>query len=131
MYVIKGNTAIFKCIVPSFVADYVSVVSWEDTVGNEYSVSSSADHFGIIAIVFANEHFFFFLQNTIFLYFPSFFLARGERADELPSKVPLKYNNIHLIVKIGRISVEKNMYRNDQRQIYLIRFFFLLFYCLF
>lgn len=38
MYVIKGNTAIFKCIVPSFVADYVSVVSWEDTVGNKYFV---------------------------------------------------------------------------------------------
>ncbi|KAL4143242.1 hypothetical protein QTP88_005598 [Uroleucon formosanum] len=40
MFVIKGNTAIFKCIVPSFVADYVSVVSWEDTVGNKYFVSS-------------------------------------------------------------------------------------------
>lgn len=46
MYVIKGNTAIFKCIVPSFVADYVSIVSWEDTVGNRYSVSPN-EHFGI------------------------------------------------------------------------------------
>lgn len=46
MYVIKGNTVIFKCIVPSFVADYVSIVSWEDTVGNRYSLSSN-DHFGI------------------------------------------------------------------------------------
>lgn len=58
MYVIKGNTAIFKCIVPSFVADYVSVVSWEDTVGNEYSISPSVEHFGIIAIDYATIHFF-------------------------------------------------------------------------
>lgn len=47
MYVIRGNTAIFKCIVPSFVADYVSVVSWEDTNGNEYSVSPGNERFGI------------------------------------------------------------------------------------
>lgn len=47
MYVIRGNTAIFKCIVPSFVADYVSVVSWEDTDGNEYSVSPENERFGI------------------------------------------------------------------------------------
>jgi len=46
MFVIKGNTAIFKCIVPSFVADYVSIVSWEDTVGNKYFVSSDKS-FGI------------------------------------------------------------------------------------
>lgn len=45
MYVIKGNTAIFKCIVPSFVADYVSVVSWEDTVGNKYFLSLN-ENFG-------------------------------------------------------------------------------------
>lgn len=46
MFVIRGNTAIFKCIVPSFVADYISVVSWEDTIGNEYSLSPN-DNFGI------------------------------------------------------------------------------------
>lgn len=26
--VLKGNTAIFKCHIPSFVSDYVQVVSW-------------------------------------------------------------------------------------------------------
>lgn len=46
MFVIKGNTAIFKCIVPSFVADYVSVVSWEDTIGSKYFVSHD-ENFGI------------------------------------------------------------------------------------
>lgn len=46
MFVIKGNTAIFKCIVPSFVADYVSVVSWEDNVGDKYSILPNTN-FGI------------------------------------------------------------------------------------
>lgn len=27
-YVIRGNAAILKCEIPSFVADFVSVVSW-------------------------------------------------------------------------------------------------------
>lgn len=27
-YVIRGNSAIIKCQIPSFVADFVSVVSW-------------------------------------------------------------------------------------------------------
>lgn len=69
MFVIKGNTAIFKCIVPSFVADYVSVVSWEDTVGNKYSISYD-EHFGI--------NFYYFILYTVkhileqyFPFFPS------------------------------------------------------------
>lgn len=51
MFVIRGNTAIFKCIVPSFVADYVSVVSWEDTVGNKYPKSPN-ENFGINVYIF-------------------------------------------------------------------------------
>jgi len=72
MYVIKGNTAIFKCIVPSFVADYVSVVSWEDTVGNEYSISPSVEHFGIIAIDNATENFCYFQIEFSFIFRPFF-----------------------------------------------------------
>lgn len=34
-YVIKGNAAILKCSIPSFVADFVSVISWVDDTGNE------------------------------------------------------------------------------------------------
>lgn len=34
-YIIKGNAAILKCSVPSFVADFVSVVSWIDDSGEE------------------------------------------------------------------------------------------------
>lgn len=29
-YVIKGNSAILKCSIPSFVADFVKVESWVD-----------------------------------------------------------------------------------------------------
>lgn len=61
MFVIKGNTAIFKCIVPSFVADYVSVVSWEDTTGEKYSITPNMN-FGI--------NFFncsFYTQSNIFV----------------------------------------------------------------
>ena len=35
-YVIVGNDAIMKCKIPSFVADFVSVVNWQDALGNEY-----------------------------------------------------------------------------------------------
>ncbi|XP_061517334.1 cell adhesion molecule Dscam2 isoform X7 [Anopheles gambiae] len=35
-YVIRGNSAILKCSIPSFVADFVAVVSWNDDAGNVY-----------------------------------------------------------------------------------------------
>ena len=37
--VIVGNDAIFKCSVPSFVTDFVSVDSWVDSEGNTLSSS--------------------------------------------------------------------------------------------
>ena len=43
--VIVGNDAIFKCSVPSFVADFVFVDSWVDSEGNALSSS----HMGNIA----------------------------------------------------------------------------------
>lgn len=36
-YVIRGNSAILKCSIPSFVADFVHVVSWQDDAGNTYT----------------------------------------------------------------------------------------------
>lgn len=33
--VLKGNTAIFKCHIPSFVSDYVYVTSWLQDDGHE------------------------------------------------------------------------------------------------
>lgn len=37
MYVIRGNAAVFKCHIPSFVADHVQIDAWQDTEGGEYS----------------------------------------------------------------------------------------------
>ncbi|CAH2076517.1 unnamed protein product, partial [Iphiclides podalirius] len=36
-YVIRGNSAILKCSIPSFVADFVSVVSWHDESDNAFT----------------------------------------------------------------------------------------------
>ena len=36
VYVIVGNSALLKCEIPSFVADFVSVYSWTDNDNNEY-----------------------------------------------------------------------------------------------
>ena len=35
--VIVGNDALFKCSIPSFVSDFVSVPSWEDSEGTSFS----------------------------------------------------------------------------------------------
>lgn len=42
-YVIRGNSAILKCSIPSFVADFVNVVSWQDEVGNSFTLNRSKD----------------------------------------------------------------------------------------
>ena len=36
----RGNSAILKCTIPSFVADFVYVVSWLDEDGKEFTNSS-------------------------------------------------------------------------------------------
>ncbi|XP_049546742.1 Down syndrome cell adhesion molecule-like protein Dscam2 isoform X7 [Anopheles darlingi] len=35
-YIIRGNSAILKCKIPSFIADFVYVETWLDSDGNEY-----------------------------------------------------------------------------------------------
>lgn len=37
-YVIRGNSAILKCSIPSFVADFVSVLSWHDETGTTFAI---------------------------------------------------------------------------------------------
>lgn len=39
--VLRGNTAILKCHIPSFVADYVFVSSWTSDDGDEYSINAN------------------------------------------------------------------------------------------
>ncbi|XP_039283563.1 Down syndrome cell adhesion molecule-like protein Dscam2 isoform X30 [Nilaparvata lugens] len=42
-YAIRGNAAVLKCQVPSFVADFVSVVSWHTDSGDEYYPGTDFD----------------------------------------------------------------------------------------
>lgn len=39
-YVMRGNAAILKCTIPSFVADFVHVIAWIDDEGIEYTPSA-------------------------------------------------------------------------------------------
>lgn len=41
IYVIRGNAAVFKCHIPSFVSDHVQVISWHDTDDEEYALSEN------------------------------------------------------------------------------------------
>lgn len=38
-YVIRGNSVVLKCSIPPFIADFVTVVSWQDNSGNIYESS--------------------------------------------------------------------------------------------
>ncbi|XP_026682934.1 Down syndrome cell adhesion molecule-like protein Dscam2 [Diaphorina citri] len=40
VFVIKGNAAVFKCNLPSFVSDHLDVVSWADTDGGQYQIDN-------------------------------------------------------------------------------------------
>ncbi|KPJ11137.1 Down syndrome cell adhesion molecule-like protein CG42256 [Papilio machaon] len=42
-YVIRGNSAILKCSIPSFVADFVNVVSWHDEAGNAFTPTENEE----------------------------------------------------------------------------------------
>ncbi|XP_076629337.1 cell adhesion molecule Dscam1-like isoform X14 [Colletes latitarsis] len=42
-YAIRGNSAILKCVVPSFVADFVKVLSWHTDQGEEFILGDDYD----------------------------------------------------------------------------------------
>ncbi|XP_047359013.1 Down syndrome cell adhesion molecule-like protein Dscam2 isoform X3 [Vespa velutina] len=42
-YVIRGNAAILKCSIPSFVAEFVQVVGWQDDQGNSFNPQEGND----------------------------------------------------------------------------------------
>lgn len=44
-YVIRGNAAVLKCQVPSFVADFVTVVSWHTDLKEDFYPSSEFGNF--------------------------------------------------------------------------------------
>lgn len=41
-YVIKGNAAVLKCNIPSFVSDHVEIVEWIDSNGSHYTRDDNA-----------------------------------------------------------------------------------------
>lgn len=45
-YVLRGNAAIIKCHIPSFVADYVVVSAWLDNENNVITPSNTGDTYG-------------------------------------------------------------------------------------
>ena len=48
VFVINGNSALLKCVIPSIVADFISVESWTDDDDNEFfSNSNYGKWFGI------------------------------------------------------------------------------------
>lgn len=47
-YVIRGNTAVLKCNIPSFVADFVKVEAWVDSDAGEYLLT---DDIGSIIMI--------------------------------------------------------------------------------
>lgn len=42
-YIIKGNAAIIKCNIPSFVTDFVRVEAWITNEGDEFMNTESRD----------------------------------------------------------------------------------------
>lgn len=40
-YVIRGNSAIMKCKIPSYISDFVSVDLWKDTENNTFTFNST------------------------------------------------------------------------------------------
>lgn len=42
-YIIKGNAAIIKCNIPSFVTDFVKVEAWTGSDGSEYRLNETLE----------------------------------------------------------------------------------------
>lgn len=38
-FVLKGNTAILKCIVPSFVGDFLEIIEWVSESGESFNIN--------------------------------------------------------------------------------------------
>lgn len=67
-HVIKGNSAIFKCVIPSFVADFVSVSGWVDDVGGSFFLDAQYGKFKSLIVLglFFN---FMLLFQRLWVYF--------------------------------------------------------------
>lgn len=65
-YVIKGNTAVLKCTIPSFVADFVRVEAWIASDGTEYTSTTDFGTNFFIAMDFCRENKSYFALNYLY-----------------------------------------------------------------
>lgn len=67
-HVLKGNSAILKCHIPSFVSDFVFIDAWIDDETQEEFHANMGENLGWIAFLTLYSNFVFvFLVNTLYL----------------------------------------------------------------
>lgn len=96
-YVMRGNAAILKCSIPSFVADFVHVVAWVDEEGTEIIASDDYDGSKPAKLSSCN------LQPNSFLSFNIYLsVILNYLAGRLIEQFVIKYNSISLyfIIKL-------------------------------
>lgn len=54
-FVLRGNTGILKCLVPSFVVDFVEIIEWISDDGASITRNPSADEYGMISYLFSSK----------------------------------------------------------------------------
>ncbi|XP_055593987.1 cell adhesion molecule Dscam2 isoform X35 [Uranotaenia lowii] len=54
-YIIRGNSAILKCKIPSFIADFVFIDAWIDDSGEEYRLSTNEEDDGKYMVLPSGE----------------------------------------------------------------------------
>ena len=67
---IRGNAAILKCSIPSFVGDFVNVISWQDEAGNSFTYEENKEGDGTICLTKYNILIPKCLQTCQFLILP-------------------------------------------------------------
>lgn len=56
-FVLRGNTGILKCLVPSFVVDFVEIIEWISDDGASITRNPSADEYGMTAYLLSSKNF--------------------------------------------------------------------------
>jgi len=65
-YVIRGNAAVLKCEIPSFVADFVSVVSWHTDQNEDFLPGSEYGLFSVQSVYIFEVMLYYRLMSSLF-----------------------------------------------------------------
>lgn len=76
-HVLRGNTGILKCHIPSFVSDFVFVSSWIETDGTEYFTQTDKNFQTGIYLAYTHRKFVSFYPMKIFNNKLNYFLKRS------------------------------------------------------